>query len=493
MFKKLTLFSMIVITLIISNGCLSRYEVSVDIEDEGMGTVFGAGKYGYGQEATLEAKPAEGYVFIRWLEDDKEVSQNPTYILKIKDDVRLTAEFAIKTYEITLVSGDEDKGIVSGAGTYSHGERVTVKADPKKGYALRNWTENGEEASTYRWYSFVVKSDRQLIAHFKLQEYQVSVEANIEEAGITAGAGIYEHGQEVTLKAQPKPGYAFAKWTMAGQEVSTEESYTVTVFTDMQFKAHYTNLKLEEILIRASVALTEKRWAEAGLYLEQAESLPGAKESWIRRNIADIVDAIEGLKTENVVSKERIAYELRKLEPLSPREATIEIIKGDPKELYGWFQSLAVWHDALFILPANIARDPNIPITNLLFEAEGIQEINSLWEQYFHDSYMPFYLEHFELDQTRFYYIRPTGWDGPTASYILTAKEFSFVNAVLQEDQVNIILKLQEPFIYSSAQGITYQEGYYQLSCNVDIRDDGSFRVKNFYRFKYLGKTSTDW
>jgi hypothetical protein len=59
-----------------------------------------------------------------------------------------------------------DRGNVTGAGTYTSGQTVTLKATANSGYFFRDWTEFGDEVSTSATYSFTATGNRTLVANF---------------------------------------------------------------------------------------------------------------------------------------------------------------------------------------------------------------------------------------------------------------------------------------------------------------------------------------
>ena len=73
------------------------------------------------------------------------------------------------SFDIDATPSPAEGGAVSGASAYRAGTECTLRAMPSAGYAFVNWTENGEEVSTYATYTFTVDADRTLVANFALQ------------------------------------------------------------------------------------------------------------------------------------------------------------------------------------------------------------------------------------------------------------------------------------------------------------------------------------
>lgn len=72
-------------------------------------------------------------------------------------------------YTITTSSNPTAGGNTSGNGTYNAGQNRTVTATANSGYTFSNWTENGNVVSTNSSYSFVLNSNRNLVANFTQQ------------------------------------------------------------------------------------------------------------------------------------------------------------------------------------------------------------------------------------------------------------------------------------------------------------------------------------
>ena len=145
-----------------------------------------------------------------------------------------------QTYTITVSADPTTGGNVTGGGTYSSGTSCTVTATPNTGYNFVNWTENGQQVSTSASYTFNVTGNRNLVAHFQLQTYTISVSANPTAGGNVGGGGTYTQGQSCTVTASANTGYTFVNWTENGQQVSTNANYTFNVTGNRTLVANFT-------------------------------------------------------------------------------------------------------------------------------------------------------------------------------------------------------------------------------------------------------------
>jgi len=56
------------------------------------------------------------------------------------------------------------------------------------------------------------------------------------------GYAVYRDGENVTVTAEPYPGYRFSHWSESGTNISTEAAYSFTAQEDRQLVAHYTDV-----------------------------------------------------------------------------------------------------------------------------------------------------------------------------------------------------------------------------------------------------------
>ena len=114
-----------------------------------------------------EAPTRENYTFAGWYENGELVSEDATYTFTADVDRTLTAKFIKKTYTVSVTP--EEGGTVIGAGSYEHGESVTVTATANKGYVFVGWYENGELVSAEATITFTAEANRELTAQFAPQ------------------------------------------------------------------------------------------------------------------------------------------------------------------------------------------------------------------------------------------------------------------------------------------------------------------------------------
>ena len=101
-----------------------------------------------GKSVTLTATANEGYRFVNWTLNGNVVSTDATYTFAATEDVTLTANFAIKTYPVS-VTASEGGSVAASTEITNHGGEVTLTATANQGYTFKNWTNaNSEVVST---------------------------------------------------------------------------------------------------------------------------------------------------------------------------------------------------------------------------------------------------------------------------------------------------------------------------------------------------------
>ena len=226
---------------LIANFSINTYNVTATANPSAGGTVTGTGEYNQGASCTLTATAATGYAFTNWTENGSVLSTDASYTFTVTSNRNLVANFTLNTYTITASSNPNEGGIVNGAGEYNHGANCTLTATANTGYTFANWTENGSAVSTDASYSFTVTSNRNLVANFTLNTYDISATCDPSEAGTITGEGEYNYGESCTLTAIANEGHTFINWTENGTQVSSQAEYTFTVAGDRVLVAHFSS------------------------------------------------------------------------------------------------------------------------------------------------------------------------------------------------------------------------------------------------------------
>ena len=223
----------------VANFEINGYEIMATVNPEAGGSVAGTGVYVYGSTATLTATANEGYTFINWTIDGEVVSTNTIYSFTVTDAVSLVANFQLNSYEITAAANPEAGGMITGAGTYNHFETCTLTATANEGYTFINWTKDGEEVADTPAFSFIVTEEASYVAHFSLNNYEITATTNPEAGGTVTGNGIYNHFETCTLTATANEGYTFVNWTKDGEEVSITPTFSFTVTETATYVANF--------------------------------------------------------------------------------------------------------------------------------------------------------------------------------------------------------------------------------------------------------------
>ncbi len=87
---------------------VNQYDLTIGVSGEGT-TDVGSGSYDYGTTLRITAKPNDCYHFVNWSNG----ATDPTISVTITGDTTLVAFFEIDTYNITVISDDDNQGSVT--------------------------------------------------------------------------------------------------------------------------------------------------------------------------------------------------------------------------------------------------------------------------------------------------------------------------------------------------------------------------------------------
>lgn len=228
----------------IGNRTLNRYTLVITVTPTGAGTTVGQGTYNYGSSVQATATPATGYNFTKWVLDTGDVSKaNPLTGININGNRTVQAVFTPKTYSISAnaayrvnESGDfttgTTGGTVSGGGTYTHGNSVSLKATPATGYSFAGWYEGANQTSPNSSYTFTVTSNRTFVGRFQRNWYTIAASSDDTAKGTVSPASQrIEYGKTATVTATRKTGYILDGWYEGSTKVGSNNTLSVASIT----------------------------------------------------------------------------------------------------------------------------------------------------------------------------------------------------------------------------------------------------------------------
>jgi hypothetical protein len=208
------------------------------------------GKYTSGTVVNVKAVPETGWAFDKWegdiVEDDNPISITMNSNMEISvffyEDEEESSD-----YSLTLeVYGEGEVQIDPEKDYYEDGEKVTLTATPKAGWAFDMWEGDIEEYDNPL--TIAMESDMEVSAVFyeEDEEEESGYTLIIESSGqgdviIDPGYEYYEEGTKVTVTAVPEEGWKFSEWS--GDIYSPEKTSQFTINSDMEVIAEFVETK----------------------------------------------------------------------------------------------------------------------------------------------------------------------------------------------------------------------------------------------------------
>ena len=241
-----------------------RYRISVETDSRLVerGTVEIEGHPGadavmveYGSTVTIKANPNEGFRFVHWKDGKRKKHPEQQLTVRVTGDQTYKAVFKGAEPEVVIAADTWLGGTVTCNGievtpatdSFSLGQTLRLKAEPKTGYFFWGWYVNGIFTSLDMECDVVAKgltakSERCTItAAFKPYEVVCLPVASPADGGSVRASRVFtERGAEVALKAQASPGYEFAGWySAAGELESFEPEFTCRLMRSHVHVAHF--------------------------------------------------------------------------------------------------------------------------------------------------------------------------------------------------------------------------------------------------------------
>lgn len=167
----------------------ATYRVNISVNDGNGGTATEGKTVNAGESMTVKATPKDGWRFVEWRENDKNISNNQEFTLEnITGDRNLTAVFEKeppKTYTVAAAVATTG-GIITptGASPVPAGSWIGYAITPDRGYRVRMVYVDGEAIGAATSYNFTdVQKDHTISAEFEPDPAQAQTNQN--QAGQT--------------------------------------------------------------------------------------------------------------------------------------------------------------------------------------------------------------------------------------------------------------------------------------------------------------------
>lgn len=238
----------------------------------------------YGSTVTIKAKPNEGFRFAHWKDGKRKKHPEQQLTVRVTDDQTYKAVFKGAEPEVVIAADTWLGGTVTCNGievtpatdSFSLGQTLHLKAEPKKGYFFWGWYVNGIFTSldmecdvvakgltgklerctvtaAFKPYEVVclpvaspadggsvrasrVFTERGARVALKAQASPMNVSAG-EGYGSATGSGTYAAGEVACVSAVPAAGAHFIGWFSGGACLSTDAMYRFPVSADIDLEA----------------------------------------------------------------------------------------------------------------------------------------------------------------------------------------------------------------------------------------------------------------
>ena len=202
------------------------------------GNVIGSkSTYTDGETTDILAAPDKDYTFSHWTGvPDGNKGENPLRIA-VNKDLTLAAVFVkeTKTAIYTLHAVALPGGAVSGSSvTYKEGDFANINATPSEGYRFSKWLGDvPSPQSGDNPIKLEMTKNAALIAEFVKKTYALTLNATNGTVAKSPDQAKYEHGEMVSLMANPADAsYEFTGWTGADVPSGKEQANPLTVTID---------------------------------------------------------------------------------------------------------------------------------------------------------------------------------------------------------------------------------------------------------------------
>ena len=215
---------------------INQYTVTVESDDEVMGSVSGTATEDYLTNITITATANPGYHFVRWNDNS---TVNPREV-SVTENATYTAYFTYNQYTVSVSSASTTMGTVAPAtSTLNFLSSVEISAMPKTGYHFTQWNDGNTDNP--RTVTVSEPGDLSFTASFDTNVYTVTTAVNDEAMGSVTESSSVKHFKSIALVATPNYGYHFVNWTDAnGTAKGNAATLNVSPVSDTALTANFT-------------------------------------------------------------------------------------------------------------------------------------------------------------------------------------------------------------------------------------------------------------
>ncbi len=246
--------------------------VSVKADPTDGGAVAGGGAVKDGGAMNISASPNNNFEFKGWYEGGNLVSNSSSFTVNnVSEDRNFVAKFERKTCYVKTSVNDGDAGSVTKSATVSYGGKMTITAKANSGYKFEGFAENKKTISTASSLELNnITEDRHITAVFSRDTCRVDVSVSPQDTGKYEGAGKYNKGSKVELRAKAYDGYEFAGWSINGQIVSKDAKYTIEkIKNDVNVVANFIKKNATTYKLVSGIATSGGSIVPSGDYVVQ--------------------------------------------------------------------------------------------------------------------------------------------------------------------------------------------------------------------------------
>lgn len=193
------------------------YTITAAVNDDLMGEVTPRDTVvKYRQSANLLAKANDGYHFVEW-DDTKSTNPKRTYWVDTPTDTTLKAIFAANQYTLTAKPEWSSQGTVTGGGTVTFNQDVTVAVTANEGYTFSHWSDNTSQ--TPYTYKYTTVGNSEIIAYFTTNQYNITTKVLGGKGSISPDQAQGTYGESTKFTAVPARGYQVKEWSNGSSEI----------------------------------------------------------------------------------------------------------------------------------------------------------------------------------------------------------------------------------------------------------------------------------